>query len=256
MKKCVKSSPDPPCLAAFRAANPQADWDEFRDHNQAACYGLVRDTLAHDQAALCAYCEIDPQADNLQIAHFHPKSDRTGGANWALEWANLWLACKGGSQRWMTDRENYSPPLPENRSCDEAKGNKVLDGLVLAPCDVPSFPRIFRYEQQPDFVAIATDEQGCRAAGVDEAKVERTIQEFNLNCPRLGEARLALLREVENQVKRLRESAHNPKSFFELLVRRFLSKDGSGNWRRFFTLVRWRFGTTAENYLTSIDYQG
>jgi uncharacterized protein (TIGR02646 family) len=220
------------------------------------CYGLVRDKLALDQAALCAYCEIDPEANNQQIAHFHPKSDRTGGTNWALEWPNLWLACKGGSQSWMSDRGNYSPPLPENLSCDEAKGNEILDGLVLAPRDVPAFPRIFRYEQQPDFVVIAIDEEGCRAAGIDETRVRLTIEKSNLNCPRLGEARLALLREVENQVKRLRESAHDPKSFVELLVQRFLSKDGSGRWRRFFTLVRWRFGKTAESYLTSIGYQG
>jgi len=252
----VKSDPEPDCLAAYRTANPAATWDEFRDHNTGACYIVVRDALDRDQGGLCGYCEIDPEGDNQQVAHFHPKSDRTSGKNWDLHWPNLWLACKGGSQTWMTQRENYLPPLPENLSCDEAKGNQILDGLVLAPCDVPAFPRIFQYEQQTDYIFIAVDEQACEAAGVDQSKVRLTIEKFNLNCPRLGEARLALLREVERQIKRLRESAANPKGFVELLVQRFLSKDTSGHRRRFFTLIRWRFRGTAENYLTSNVYDG
>jgi len=256
VKRCLKSNPEPACLANYRSTSPGASWEEFRDHAAGESYTEVRNTLGRGQGGLCAYCELDPDHVNQQVAHFHPKSDRAGGTNWALHWPNLWLACKGGSQAWMLERENYLPPLPENLSCDEAKGNEVVDGLVLAPGDVPAFPRIFKYEQQPDFVVVVVDEDGCQVAGIDEEKARRTIEKFNLNCPRLGEARLVLLRQVESQVKRLRESAHDPRAFVELLIQRFLSKDASGNWRKFFTLVRWRFGATAENYLRSIGFRG
>ena len=256
MKRCKKPENEPECLTSFRNLNPEAEWNEFRNHDVQQCYQDLRNILSENQVKLCAYCETKLRKVNQQIAHFHPKSDLSGPTNWALKWSNLWLACKGGSQAWMNDTAEYLPPLPENLSCDEVKGNKILDDIVLAPDEIPIFPRIFKYEQKTDVIDILPDEENCKEAGIPIEKVDRTISEFNLNCRRLGEARLSLLRAMEQQVKRLRERSDNPQHHFPLLVQRFLYNDSDGSWRRFFTLARWRFDTYAEDYLLERGYQG
>ena len=255
MKHCLKSQPEPPALATYRQNNPNADWDQFRGE-QPACYALLRDTLRRDQGGLCAYCELDVTAQNEQIGHFHPKSDTNGAINWALCWENLWLACKGGDQRWMTDPNCYLPPLPDNISCDVKKRDHILDGLVLAPNEVPTFPRIFRYEQFPDRIDIHPDERGCQEAGVPLEKARRTIIEFNLNCSRLAKARLSLLRQLEQAVKKLQASNIDPRRGLSSLAQTHLAKKDNACWPRFMTLIRWRFGRFAEEYLLSIQYEG
>lgn len=256
MKKCVKSQPEPVCLSGFRQTNPAGTWDEFRDHQQGRAYQTVRGIMSKDQGGLCAYCEIHLEHDNELIAHFHPKSDNTGSRNWALEWTNLWLSCKGGSQTWMSAPHHYLPPLPDNLSCDAIQGQDVLDGVVLAPHEVPGFPRLFRYVQLPDRIEIRADEAACRSVGIDVGKVQETIKRFNLNCARLSIARLALLRELEQAVKKLQGSAVDPRVGFAALARKHLGKRADGRWPHFFTLVRWRFRGVAEDYLHSLHYDG
>lgn len=255
MKKCIKRTDEPTCLTDFRTANPRGTWEQFRVDAEA--YATLRRITKQDQGGLCAYCEIRLEEENEQIAHFHPKSDTRSQNNWALDWTNLWLACKGGSQSWLVQNpHHYLPPLPENLSCDEYKGAKDVDGLVLAPHQMPNFPRIFRFEQQLDRIEIHVDWDGCQQAGLDPQKVQQTIDEFNLNCTRLASARLALHRELEKALKRLRESNVDPNVGFATLARKHLAKDGNGYWPQFFTLIRWRFSKYAEDYLRSIQYTG
>ncbi|MBF0461305.1 MAG: TIGR02646 family protein [Magnetococcales bacterium] len=257
MKHGNKAASGPACLVDFRADNPDATWNHFREE-QRTCYEVVRDSVLSDQSGLCAYCEILLQEDNRQVAHFHPKSDTTTSHNWSLDWENLWLACKGGTQiHHHSDPDHYLPPLPENISCDERKGRQILDSLVLSPSDVPSFPRIFRFNQRIDGMEIVPDEKGCQQAALPVEKVQKTIDEFNLNCPRLSLARMKCYQPIESAIKRLRQSGIKDTSgALEKLVKRHLSKRSNGHWPAFFTLVRWRFGNTAEQYLQSIAYQG
>lgn len=255
MKKCNKSNPEPECLSSFRTNNPTGTWEQFRD-GLPECYSSIRISTRNDQGGLCAYCEIRLNPNNEQIAHFHPKSDTSTSHNWALDWANLWLACKGGSQTWMSHEHHHLPPLPENLSCDECKGANVLDGSVFAPHEFPAFPRVFRYEQQPDRIEIHVDEEACEGAALDISKVQKTIGEFNLNCTRLAKARLALHSQLEKAVKQLRESGRDPRPGLTRLAQKHLAKDSNGHWPQFFTLIRWRFRSFAEEYLQSIGYEG
>ncbi len=254
MKYCRKSTTEPPSLTTFRAANPQGKWDELRDH---VGYSDIRNATRRDQGGLCAYCELSLTLDNEQVAHFHPKSDSCETINWALKWENLWLACRGGTQTHHNDPACYRPPLPENRSCDEHKGDHIVDGHVLSPDEIPLFPRIVRFEQHADRIDIVPDERGCEEAGISTEKVCKTIKAFNLNCTRLSEARLALHRKIEAAVKRLRQAGIAPKEGFEKLASRHLTWDATHDrWPRFFTLLRWRFNSVAEAYLKSLPYQG
>jgi len=253
VKRCLKSDPEPECLSTFRNAQPQGTWSEFRDTQ---CYQTIRATTRADQGGFCAYCERLLAENDRQIAHFHPKSDPNGGVNWALHWPNLWFACCGGDQATMVHPDAYLPPTEENRSCDVAKENKIVDGEVLSPADVPAFPRLFRYEQRMDCMDITPDEANCTAAGIDMVITQATVATFNLNCRRLSEARMRVHRMIESQIKRLRENSPKPEIHFAALVQRYLAKSADGNWKPFFTMIRWRFGTAAETYLQSINYEG
>jgi uncharacterized protein (TIGR02646 family) len=253
VKKCLKSQIEPVCLSDFRANNPKGKWDDFRQQDG---YTIIRNTTRRDQGSLCAYCEMRLDQNNEQISHFHPKSDTSDSHDWTFEWGNLWLACKGGSQNWLPSPQHYLPPLPDNLSCDEYKGAKILDGTVFAPHELPTFPRIFRYEQLADRIEIHVDEEECSKTGIDKQKVQQTIDEFNLNCTRLANTRLALHRQLEKAVTKLREHGVDPRVGFANLARAHLSKDVDGNWPQFFTLIRWRLRGAAEEYLESIGYDG
>jgi uncharacterized protein (TIGR02646 family) len=255
VKRCTKSQPEPECLTSFRMAHGASTWEHLRTQAP-ECYTRIRDITRRDQGSLCAYCELHLDPDNEQVAHFHPKSDTTSQHNWAFTWTNLWLACKGGSQTWMTEPDRYCPPLPDNLSCDECKGDRVVDDLVLAPDAIPAFPRLFRFEQRPDRLEICVDEPACNASGIPIDKAQQTIEAFNLNCSRLAAARLALQRQLEQAIKHLRSSGIDPQAGFMSLARRHLARNASEHWPRFFTLVRWRFGQVAESYLQSIAFTG
>ena len=102
MKRCPKRAGEPPCLADFRGAQPSATWQALRNEKR-CCYNEIRAQTRADQGGLCAWCETALTTTNEQIAHFHPKSDKSGPRNWGLDWGNLWLACKGGTQAWLAD---------------------------------------------------------------------------------------------------------------------------------------------------------
>ncbi len=189
MKRCRKTRPEPPCLTAFRSHNPNATWDQFRNNDQ-GCYSTVRATTRQDQRALCAYCELDLNVSNEQIAHFHPKSATAPPGNWALSWSNMLLACKGGTAPHLgANSAAYAPPLPQNRSCDEAKGNTVLTGKILRPTRIPAFPRIFSFRQHSGGVEICPDDGACGSARIPVAKVQNTITQLIVQPSKLMECR-------------------------------------------------------------------
>lgn len=256
VKCCAKAANPPPCLTEYLAQNPDATWEQFRDTVD-SCYDVVRNRLLDEQGGLCAYCERAPVAGDQQVAHFHPKSDRTSSTNWGLHWPNLWLACSGGDQRTLeVDPQAFTDPPRENRSCDTAKGDKVLDGIILAPDQIPAFPRIFRFEQHPDAVRIAPDEDNCALAGIDPERVRATIEHLNLNCRRLCTARLKVHRAIQKAIERARQSGCDINRSYSQLVTAHFKRSSDGSWNPFFTLVRWTLRHPAEDYLKQIGFSG
>jgi uncharacterized protein (TIGR02646 family) len=251
VKHCRKDPTEPECLAEFRAANPTADWEtDFRSQGR-TCYETVRRLLRYSQGFLCAYCEVKLTPGNEQIAHFHPKSERSGGHNWALDWDNLWLACLGGTRHsdQMGGTGDVKYGLPENRSCDEATEDVVLDGVILRPNEIPAFPRLFRYRQEPDRLYIEPDRDLCQQKGIPIAKVQLTIDRLNLNCSRLAEARLPVHKSLEAAKKRLRKSNLDPLPKLRRLAERHLGSNPDGYQQPFFTVARWNLRKVAEDFL-------
>jgi uncharacterized protein (TIGR02646 family) len=262
VKHCGKDPAEPECLINYRTANPSATWDDFKN-DEPDCYRIIRDRLWSIQGCLCAYCEIHLErrtdaVPNEQIAHFHPKSDKTSNHNWALDWDNLWLACLGGT-RYSDQRVEAREPkygLPENRSCDEATDNEVLDGKILRPDEVPAFPRLFRYRQSPDRLNIEPDHGACKQAGIPVSRVESTITKLNLNCQRLAEARLPVHKTLQRAKRQLSKSGLDSKPALYRLAERHFRLGPKGCRQAFFTVARWGLGQVAEEYLHDSGYSG
>jgi uncharacterized protein (TIGR02646 family) len=255
MKHCRKSE-EPQELADLRRRVPECSWDSLRnDHT--SCYEAIVDKLNRDQGGLCSYCERQLAASDRQVAHFHPKSDSKPERNWALEWENLWLACKGGTYRYSGSDGAYMDPLSENRSCDEVKDDLVVDDIVYSPAQIHANPRVFKFRQSKDALEIVLDDDEIEASGLCREKLQATVDTFNLNCRRLLAARIRVFKPIENAVKIIRCQGQKEKQLelFKSLARRHLEKS-DGKFPEFFTMIRWRFGSVAEDYLQSINYDG
>ena len=246
--KHISKGIEPQELSRYKKENPGKKWEDFRQE----CPQGVEDvyqTLYQSQGGLCAYCEIKLNEQNRQIEHFHDKSDEsdtTAPTRWHLDWANLFLTCKGGSLDTGKEGE-FRKPISVNLSCDKTKKDYHN---IFRPDEIPAFPRLFRYEQHENAFTIHPDEQLCKEAGFPVEKVQKTIDEFHLNCPRLCEARLAILKPLQ------RILAEYKPSDVTSLVQRYMRKNDSQTWSSFFTLFRWRFKEKAERYLTETGYNG
>ncbi|MBE0469901.1 MAG: TIGR02646 family protein [Methyloprofundus sp.] len=264
MKKINKSLP-PNDLTVFSNAQPQATWQDFRDLNQSADYKQLRAKMLVDQGGLCAYCEkkIDSLSENLQrVEHFHPKSDTSNPAiNWALDWQNVFAVCTGGSQKDEMDSQSYQ--RPDNLSCDAYKdhlisANKLpetceahlLNPLLLSPhCLFDLDKRTGRLKANSN-ACRALNYQGQNQFALIEDLVENTIKVLNLNCQRLCDDRLEVLKQYNQEIARAIKQ--NNSDIFKQLPQRWFSK----KWPSFFTTRRILLGKHAEDYLQTIAYNG
>ena len=284
----VRKPPEPVSLTVFRAAQPHATWEQMRDdahHRGQQAYADIKSDLVQAQRGLCVYCEsyissgltddeVVGARSRQRVEHFHPKSDTTGIVNWALHWPILWAVCLGGSQKPPEgepfDPAEYLPPLPDNLSCDSYKDHQIRagqlapnpEGWILAPYEVPTFPRLFRYA--PDGTPEA-DPDGCAGHVVpgnrhpDTATlVSETVKHLNLGCDRLNRNRQIARGRLEKEIGRLRRErpGANPSEVLLALARRLFSNDPTRRWIEYFTLIRWRLGDSAERHLRDIGFNG
>lgn len=266
MKRVAKGA-EPAALQAYRQAQPQASWEAMRDdalQGGAAAYADIRCQTHQDQGGLCAYCEIDiRQNDPLKsrIEHFHPKSDRGAGVNWALAWDNMLAVCAGGSYRHGAAPHTLEP-LAENLSCDAHKDRLIqqgglaeaCEGWVLDPLRLPGWPgSLFRLNKFNGML----EANAVVCAGFDpwpgnqhadmQALVTFTIAALNLNCERLRQARLVVVRDIERQKKRQRDSGFDSRQGLDNLARKYLRR----RWPGFVTTVFLCLDGAAQRHLVA-----
>ena len=246
MKRVCKSFPGPQTLRDYISTHPDADWEQMRDDNAWGGYQAAhdcRDQAIRDQGGLCAYCEQQIAADGLlrcQVEHFHPKSDKTGTRNWNLDWENMLAVCDGGSRSSWEERENC--PLPENLSCDAHKNHMVqtgklpaaCEGRLLNPIDVPYFPNLFAFDKgtgcfKPDDASCAAVKIPGNVYETTAELVNRTITALNLNCKRLADKRVLLVRNIDQNIETLRKKGIPPAKMPEELVRAAISTRNGRN---------------------------
>jgi uncharacterized protein (TIGR02646 family) len=254
--KYIPKGLEPEKLANYKTLKPYNTWPQFArvEHRRLP----VQDQLKEDQGWLCAYCEIDlidktmdGDAD-FRVEHFHPKSDTTSGHNWHLDWQNLLGCCHGGSQSTVADSATrFTSP---DTSCDVPKGDKNLDGIILNPRHIPASPALFSCSRSTGELSVLA--HNCQAAGVSVEQAEETIQELNLNAPRLNRLRKQVLNELNKQLRTVVEQGEDVGLARKKLARVHLSKNQAGRWQAFFTAIRSYLGSDAELHLEESGYQG
>jgi TIGR02646 family protein len=264
MKRVAKSN-EPEELLTYRQALPLSDWEAMRNdalNGGMQAYDAIVAALEADQGGICAYCEIkiSRSTNTTRVEHFVPKALPNPSMNWALSWGNLLATCMGGSQR-RNDPHYFVEPLIENLSCDAHKeralGSINCHGVILNPLLLPPLPLLLRLEHSTghwhvdEAKSIAIHWPGNTHATVG-ALVDESIRVLNLNCSRLARARLAILHQLEREIKQASRARLDRSVFMANLCKRYLGP----RYHEFFSVYRFRLGEFAEEYLQSIGYNG
>jgi uncharacterized protein (TIGR02646 family) len=247
MKK-VNKNVIPNRLAIFKIQNPEAEWEQEKGNVEVSfrCsqerYIETQQYLRTDQGNICAYCEVDLLAgsngslDDCRIEHFHPKSKRElGEINWGLSWENLFVVCCGGNHKNVIDNENRFELSKSNYTCDVLKKDKILDGLICKPTELPD-TNIWSFERSTG--KMSKNINVCQQFGVTEIVADRTLAELNLNVKRLTNARSRLLNSLTDQMKDLLQSGFSIPEARARLAEVHLKKNRADDWPSFFSAIR------------------
>ena len=183
------------------------------------------------QHGLCGYCEIDLRNNDRQIEHVIPRSDPNRGAAHALDVANLIVCCRGGELQNLfgpaggNDEERFLPPLPNNRSCGQAKDNNT-DAEFVDPRILPALPSPTRVLLNGK---IEADTDACQAHNIAIARVEKTIEILGLNVERLRLAR----EKRWNALNEIWASYFDDPTVMKRVARGELLQNGAGNLPKF-----------------------
>lgn len=137
-------------------------------------------------------------------------------------------SCKGGTERnfaedaW-NDPGRFLPPVPDNLSCGQRKGNAT----VLDPRTLPISISIFVVAADGRILA---DCDACAAQGVAVEQANRAIRKLGLNAERLRIQRVAILEALARYP--------STPAVWDALARRNLLPDTSGRLRPWFTTTR------------------
>jgi uncharacterized protein (TIGR02646 family) len=257
--KKINKSLQPNNLTEYAQQNPQANWDDFYYTNQSYDYKKLKELIFKEQGGLCAFCENEIFKTHKQrVEHFHPKSDKTNpNHNWALDWTNVIGVCLGGS-----DVDKVLHPLPANLSCDAYKDHLIkqrklpekCEGYLFNPLNLPAFPCLFDFDKRTGELKPKDDYSGIKFEDnyyeTTAELVAKTIQHLNLNCDRLNQQRLALLRQYNQEIAKARKN--NDKSIFTKLAERWFQTQ----WLPFFTTRRILLSHHAESYLQQQAFNG
>lgn len=271
MKRVLQGA-EPAALTRFRGRAPHGTWEQMRDDAHAdgrSLYESIRAALIGSQRGLCAYCEIcigDNDPMKCRVEHFHPKSDQDPTCNWALAWGNLLAVCNGGSHPHVATPGFYLKPRTDNLSCDAHKDRMIQQRELTLPCEgaivdphlLPAFPSLVRVHFSTG--ALQPDARSCGACapwpgnrhGSVEDLVAFTIRMLNLNCDRLRQARLVILRHVESQKKKLRQAGWEA----DVALGKLATQHFRPEWPAFFSTLRTCLGPAAEAHLRSLGFQG
>ena len=235
--------PTPGLVNYLECESNYGSWEGFRSHQRGDAYGELVKALCSIQHGLCGYCEIDiakNDKNDRQVEHVVPQSAPVQGEVRALDAKNMMVCCKGGTQQ-NRDDARYLRPSKHNRSCGQAKGNRV-DPEFLDPRELPALPALMRvgYDGR-----IRADAEACQDASFDVNRVNKTIEILGLNVKRLRRAREKRWRALSETWQ---EHFNDPQIIQEA-ARMELLPGEDNRLPRFFTTSRSYFGPVAERIL-------
>lgn len=234
--------PTPGLVDYLRCAGEQATYDGFRSHQAGDAYRKLVSALECIQHGLCGYCEIDITEQDRQVEHVIPQSDPERGQGRVLDPENMIVCCKGGTLK-TPDVARWQKPSKNNRSCGEAKGNRV-DPRCIDPRDLPALPPLMQVNYETG--QISADAEACKDASIDVGRVEETIRILGLNVDRLKIARQKHFLALKDNWD---QYAANPQIMQEAARMELLPEEGSHCLKKFFSTTRSYFGPVAEEIL-------
>ena len=254
MKRIRKSKKEPKILREYRQLHPNATWEAFHQHRHNG-YKEVKERIIQDQHGLCAYCEttlmramVEGQVDDFRVEHFYPKvGTQNNGHNYHLDWHNLLGVCHGGSQPDVPNALRRFSQKPIDRSCDVLKGSKDLSKVILNPLEIP-MARLWCFSEYDGTMYV--DSRSCPEELQDKA--ERTIEELNLNAPRLCHMRKEVIEKISAELADLVADGMGIEEATETLAVAFLAPDEKGYCLPYFSTIRWYLGEGAERLLANI----
>jgi uncharacterized protein (TIGR02646 family) len=254
MKNTLKGQ-EPNELKTYAAANPTRTWENFR--RNAARRKAVQRQLTIDQSGICAYCEINLKAADstgvadFRVEHFHPKSDNSTQKNWHLDWPNLLAVCHGGSRADVVEATTRFTAL---HSCDVPKGENNWDTIILNPLRLTTDYCLFKFDRGTG--GIRVNEANCISAAICSIKAKATVDNLQLDSPRLRKLRKPALDKLSDQLKILVENGRSLEDARRYLASTFLVKDSNNHWPAFFSAIRDNLGSHAEAHLKNTGYTG
>ena len=251
MKRVRKTQKEPEGLKAFREQYPHQTWTYFHKHRRNA-YREIKETIIRDQHGLCAYCETaivlakhPDEVDDFRVEHFYPKAGtETGKHNYHLDWWNMLGVCHGGSQPGVPEAEQRFSTRQIDRSCDVLKGNKKISGDILNPLKMP-LNRIWCFSEYDGTIYV--DYRSCPPKLTEKA--ERTIEELNLNAPRLCRMRKTVIERIAEQLTDMVAQGTKIEEALETLAVSLLMPDYDGMCLPYFSTTRWYLADGAEKVL-------
>ena len=148
--------------------------------------------------------------------------------------------CKGGTSKTIVE-EHYLPPVRENRSCGEAKGN-TIGPQFIDPRSLPALPSVTAVDSEG---TIHADPRACRQHGIGIENVKHTIAALGLNVLRLRRARR---RRWTDLAATWNMHLEDPGLMADA-AREELLPDNANRLSRFFTTSRSYFGPAGEDVL-------
>ncbi|MBY0473585.1 MAG: TIGR02646 family protein [Nitrosomonas sp.] len=268
MKRVLRQR-EPDELARYRRAAPSSTWEQMKsdlDSKGPDVYAACRAQLIADQGGICAFCEIDIRDNDplkCRIEHFHPKSDTSEAHNWALDWNNLLGVCSGGSNK-HGDAPYTQKPLTDNLSCDAHKDQMIqsgklpaqCEGWIINPAELVASSCLFGLEKSTG--KLSPDPTNCAASLAWpgnchpdlQTLVQHTIDMLNLNCDRLCQARLAIIKDIERNKKKQRKAGYSAQQGLTNLANRYLRRQ----WPGFFTTIHLCLGAATETCLANLGF--
>ena len=167
--KYIEQGSEPQQFIKWKKVNSSNNWDEFSKpiSRSYAIYKELKETLIEQQGKMCCYCEValkkttDAHIEHLKDKHNYPKE--------MFNFKNLLASCQ------------------HNDCCGHKKGSKYYSKMV-SPYDDDCQSR-FTYTGNGKI--IPTDET--------DKSAQRTIDLLELNCRRLKDWRLSLIRMIDNE---------------------------------------------------------
>ena len=162
--KYILKMREPENFHRWKTRNKGANWNDFSGTSE---HGELRNRLIEEQQRMCCYCEVMILSENSHVEHLKPKGNPSYRKDMFL-YANLLASCQYKDSCGVKKANLYEPYMvsPLNENCSE-RFTYTSDGSII-PSD-------------------KTDKWA-----------EKTIEKLGLNCRRLKDRRMSIIKGLDN----------------------------------------------------------